>query len=342
MASTSFKTKQVTKKLLTPLQSRTKDVITNRFGLEEAERKTLEAIGQKYGITRERVRQIENFAISTIKKSDAYKEHAHVFDEIRDVVRKLGGVIAEDELLEYFSKDEITQNHIHLYLVLGDHFTKHKEDLHFKHRWSVDNKTADKVHASIKKLYVSLSDSELVKEEKIIDNFLEHLGELEEEYNKQQILRSWLALSKLIGKNQLNEWGKANSPQIKTRGIKDFAFLVLKKNGKPMHFRDVAREINKLFDKKAHIATTHNELIKDDRFVLVGRGSYGLREWGYTAGVVHEVITEILRETGKAMTREDIIEAVLKRRSVKPNTILVNLQNEKYFKKTKDGKYTLA
>jgi hypothetical protein len=342
MASTSFKTKQVTKKLLTPLQSRTKDVINNRFGLEEAERKTLEAIGQKYGITRERVRQIENFAISTIKKSEAYKETQPVFDEIRDIVQKLGGVIEEEELLQFFSKDEVTQNHIHLYLVIGDHFTKHREDAHFKHRWSVDDKTAEKVHTSIKKLYASLPESELVNEEKIVDDFILHLGELEDEYNKKEILKSWLALSKLIGKNQLEQWGKSNSPQIKTRGIKDFAYLVLKKNNKPMHFRDVAREINKLFDKKAHIATTHNELIKDDRFVLVGRGVYALREWGHTAGVVHEVITEILREKGTAMTKEDIIEAVLKRRSVKPNTILVNLQNEKYFKKNKEGKYTVA
>ena len=342
MASTSFKPKQVTKKLLTPLQSRTKDVITNRFGLEEAERKTLEAIGQKYGITRERVRQIENFAISTIKKSDTFSEHSFVFDEIKDVIQKLGGVISEKDLLNHFSKDEITQNHIHLYLVLGDEFIKHKEDVHFEHRWSVDDKTADKVHESIKKLYTGLSESELVEESKILADFALHLGDIKEEYTKKEIIRSWLALSKLIGKNQLDQWGRANSPQIKTRGIKDYAFLVLKQQTKPMHFRDVAREINKIFDKKAHIATTHNELIKDDRFVLVGRGLYGLREWGHTAGVVHEVITDILRENGKAMTREEIIDAVLLKRSVKPNTILVNLQNEKYFKKTKDGKYMVA
>ena len=337
----SFKTKQVTKKLLTPLQSRTKDVINNRFGLEESERKTLEAIGQKYGITRERVRQIENFAISTIKKSTEYKESQHIFDEIKEVVHKLGGIVAEEKLLSHFSKNEIDQNHIHFYLVLGDHFKKHKEDANFEHRWSVNDATAEKVHSSIKKLYSTLSESDLVNEDKMVSDFLNHLGEIEAEHSKEEIIRSWLALSKLIGKNQLGEWGKSTSPQIKTRGIKDFAFLVLKKNGKPMHFREVAKEINKVFDKKAHIATTHNELIKDDRFVLVGRGLYGLREWGHTAGVVHEVITEVLKEAGKPMDKESIIEAVLKRRSVKPNTVLVNLQNEKYFKKQKDGKYSI-
>jgi DNA-directed RNA polymerase delta subunit len=343
MANVNFKTKQVTKKLLTPLQSRTKDVISNRFGLEEVERKTLEAIGQKYGITRERVRQIENFAINTIKKSDAYKEHKDVFGEIQSIMHKLGGIIGEKELLNHFSKDEIAQNHIHFYLVLGDQFTKHKEDANFDHRWSVDDNVTEKVHSSIKKLYSSLSDSELIDEDKLIDEFVSHLGEIEEQYNKKEIIRSWLALSKLIGKNQLDQWGKSDSPQIKTRGIKDYAYLVLKKRMSPMHFREVAKEINKLFDKKAHIATTHNELIKDDRFVLVGRGLYGLKEWGHTAGVVHEVIAEVIKESGKkSLDKDTIVEAVMKKRSVKVNTILVNLQNEKYFKKMKDGTYSVA
>jgi hypothetical protein len=339
MASISFKPKQVSKKLLSPLQDRAKDVINNRFGLEDEERKTLEAIGQKYGITRERVRQIENFAISSIKKSPAYTEHQEIFEELRQVIEKLGGVVAEEELLSHLSKDVITQNHIHLYLVLSDYFTKHKEDDHFNHRWSINQEVSDKVHGALKNLYSSLSDEELIAEETLMKDFLKHLGEVAEEYRTEEILTRWLKLSKTIGKNQLNEWGKSDSPHIKARGIKDYAFLVLRKAGKPLHFRDVAKEINKLFDKEAHIATTHNELIKDSRFVLVGRGMYGLREWGHTAGVVRDVIVEVLQEAKTPLSKEEVIEAVLKRRNVKPNTVVVNLQNEKYFQKTKDGKY---
>ena len=341
MASISFKPKHVTKKLLSPLQDRAKDVINNRFGLEDEERKTLEAIGQKYGITRERVRQIENFAINSIKKSNAFDEHSYIFEEIKDILSNLGGVVGEEELLNHFSKDKITQNHIHLYLVLGEQFTKHKEDVDFNHRWSVDSEIADKVHGSLKKLYSSLSDEELILEEKLMESFLATLGDVAEKYREEEILSRWLKLSKTIGKNQLNEWGKAESSNIKARGIKDYAFLVLRKSGKPMHFRDVAREINKLFDKKAHIATTHNELIKDGRFVLVGRGMYGLRDWGHTAGVVRDVIVQVLEEAKKPLSREDVIAGVLSKREVKPNTVLVNLQNDKYFKKNKEGKYSL-
>lgn len=342
MAQLSFKPKQVTKKLLSPLQDRAKDVINNRFGLDDEERKTLEAIGKKYGITRERVRQIENFAIATIKKSTAFDEHSHVFEEIKNVIDKLGGIIGEEELLKHLSKDVVTQNHIHLYLVLGDQFEKHKEDEHFNHRWSTNADVADKVHDALKKVYESLTDEELIEEEAIMNSFTHHLGDLTEQYAHDEILKRWLTLSKLIGKNQLNEWGKSESPHVRARGIKDYAFLVLRRHGKPMHFRDVAREISKLFGKEAHIATTHNELIKDSRFVLVGRGLYGLREWGHTSGVVREVIQAVLEESKDPLTKEEIITRVLERRQVKPNTIVVNLQNAKFFKKTKDGKYSNA
>ena len=71
----SFKPKQVTKKLIGHLQDRSHDVVISRFGLgTDLERRTLEAIGEKYGITRERVRQIEHAALTAIRKHSSFKE----------------------------------------------------------------------------------------------------------------------------------------------------------------------------------------------------------------------------------------------------------------------------
>ncbi len=131
----------------------------------------------------------------------------------------------------------------------------------------------------------------------------------------------------------------ASSPNVSARGVRDYAFLVLRKHGSPMHFTEVAKAIGAHFDKRAHIATTHNELIKDKRFVLVGRGLYALSEWGYSTGVVRDVIAEVLKKNGP-LTREEIVDKVMRERYVKPNTILVNLQNPKYFKKNKESKYS--
>jgi len=154
--------------------------------------------------------------------------------------------------------------------------------------------------------------------------------------------KRWLSMSKTISKNPLGEWGKATSPNIRTRGIKDFAYLVMRRHGSPMHFKEVADSISKIFGKKTHYATCHNELIKDPRFVLVGRGIYALSEWGYKAGIAREVIEDILKRAGEPMGKEEIIKRVMKERYFKKNTILVNLANSKYFKKNAKGLYALA
>ncbi|HEC32712.1 MAG TPA: DUF3320 domain-containing protein, partial [Candidatus Kaiserbacteria bacterium] len=125
------------------------------------------------------------------------------------------------------------------------------------------------------------------------------------------------------------------------KGMRDFAYLAIKRHGSPMHFTEVAQAITDLFNKKAHVATCHNELIKDNRFVLVGRGLYALSEWGYSSGVVKDVLREILKKEGP-LSRDELIDRIRKERYVKDNTILVNLQDTLVFKKEKDGRYSLV
>lgn len=338
----SFKPRQLTKRLTGGLPDRAREVLFSRFGLgDDAEQKTLETIGESYGITRERVRQIENFAMESIKKSETYAAEQAAFDELKESIIKMGGVISEEDLLNHLAKDKSSQNHLHFFMVLHDDFVKHKEDDHFKHRWIVDKETSNRVHDSLRKLYETMDDDALLSEEDVINTFLAQLKDVAAHYKNEEILKRWLSLSKVIGKNPLGEWGKSNSSNIKTRGIKDFAFLIFRRHKRPMHFKEVAGEISKVFEKNAHVATTHNELIKDPRFVLVGRGLYALKDWGYSQGVVRDVIKEVLKKEGP-LSKDQIVKKVLEKRYVKENTIAVNLQNPKYFKKTKEGLYALT
>lgn len=342
MAAITFKPKQAVKRLLTPLSPRALDVMTKRYGLgESVDRMTLEGIGKTYGITRERVRQIENFALSAIKKSDAFKKEEAVFDELHKLVVSMGGVVCEEDFLAHITKDESTQNYLYFLLVLGDQFKREKEDENFNHRWIVDDKVSMKVHDAIRELYKTLSHEDLIPESEIVASFLEHLKDVSEEYKNEEITKRWLALSKTIAKNPLGEWGVAQSHNVNARGMRDYAYLIIRKHGSPMHFTEVAKSITSIFGKKAHVATCHNELIKDNRFVLVGRGLYALSSWGYEKGVVKDVIAKVLKKEGP-MTKKDIIDRVLKERHVKENTVFVNLQDTKMFKKTKEGKYALA
>ncbi len=338
----AFKPKQVTKRLLSVLSDRAQDVIMSRFGLgADTHRMTLEAIGKKYKITRERVRQIENYSIINIRKSKDYIKEKAAFDELRFVMLELGAIVSEEDLLKHLAKDKSTQNHIYFLLVVGEDFIKEKEDVEFKHRWLVDKDLSKKIHNSLRSLYATLSDDEILLESDMVEKFLDQVKDVNEKYKNEEIAKRWLSLSKVIGKNPLGEWGKAGSPNINAKGMRDYAFLVIRRHGSPIHFREVAKSIGELFNKKAHVATTHNELIKDPRFVLVGRGLYALAEWGYMSGVVKDVIREILQKHGP-LPKEEIIKKVLKERYVKENTIMVNLQNPKYFKKLKDGTYTAA
>lgn len=335
----TFKPKQVTKKLLAALPERARDVLEKRYGLgASTESSTLESIGQTYGITRERVRQIENYGIQTVQKSPVYEEFQDVFEELRATVDELGAIVSEDDLLETLSTDPATRNHLYFLLVLGNPFNRNKENNFFRHRWYVERKIADAVEHALQKVFDSLGEDELVSEDEILNRLQSELKDVEERYRDAAIMRRWLLMSKAIGRNPLGEWGPASSPNVRAKGIRDYAYLAVKRHGSPMHFKEVANAINELFGRKAHIATTHNELIKDDRFVLVGRGLYALTEWGYSAGVVKDVLREILTKHGP-LTRDEIIDKVRKERYVKDNTIVVNLQDMALFKQLPDGSY---
>jgi len=338
----TFKPKQVTKRLLSVLPPRAKDVLEKRYGLgQTVQTFTLESIGQTYGITRERVRQIENYGIQSIQKSEAYKENTEVFEEMRAALTSLGSVLSEKDLLDELSKDPSTRNHIYFLLVIGDPFHRIKETDAFSNRWTVEKKISETVEGALKNIFTSFTEDELISEDEILNRLKEELGEIEERYRDEKILKRWLAISKEIDKNPLGEWGPASSPNVRAKGIRDYAYLAVKRHGSPMHFKEVAEAILNLFEKKAHVATTHNELIKDRRFVLVGRGLYALSEWGYSAGVVKDVLRDILVTHGP-LTREEIIDKVRKERYVKDNTIIVNLQDTSLFKKLPDGGYIVV
>ena len=74
----SFQPKNITKELLSDLPDRSRKVLVDRFGLNsKGETRTLDAIGKEYGITRERIRQIENH---TLKKLESLPEAQRLRD----------------------------------------------------------------------------------------------------------------------------------------------------------------------------------------------------------------------------------------------------------------------
>jgi hypothetical protein len=313
----------------------------DRFGLSgKGEERTLDSIGQEYGITRERVRQIENHGISSVRDSDAYETHEGSLDEMKRVFTSLGSVLAEETLLDEVAKNGNEHNHVVFLLTVGHPFDYRREDSDFKARWHVDEQLASQIEGALTSLYESLEADRLMPEDEFINIFAKYLRQEGVKSRAPEIMTRWLLISKRVGKNPLGEWGRTESPHVRIKNTRDFAYLTLKRHGSPMHFTEVAKGIEKLFGRETHPATTHNELIKDNRFVLVGRGLYALKEWGYEPGVVREVIKGILQREGP-LTRDEIVDRVKRERYVKDATIAVNLQSDQ-FKRTADGRYAVA
>lgn len=336
-----FSPRTVTKELLAELPDRSRKVLIDRYGLSSSgERRTLESIGEEYGITRERVRQIENHSIEALRASDAYASLKGTLEDLKKVLNELGAVLAEHTILNEMPKSEADRNHILFILTVGHQFNDKREDAHFHRRWHADESTAEKVERALVNLYEATEPDLLMPEPEFFDRFGKTLKQEGVKGRDEGVLRRWLSLSKRIGRNPLGEWGRMESPHVRIKNTRDFAYLTLKRHGSPMHFTEVARGIQNLFGREAHPATTHNELIKDSRFVLVGRGLYALSEWGYQPGVVRDVIRAILEREGP-LEKDEIIERVKRERYVKDATIVVNLQNS-IFTRLPDGRYNLV
>jgi len=336
---------------------RTKEVLVRRFGLRDGDRKTLEAIGQDHNITRERVRQIEEAGLASLRQSKIMGKLEPVFKTFQEHLSEHGELKKEETLyddLTYvcFPVKEIERlrqegkaeelnrcrSAFYFILTLGDSFERLPENDYFYSAWT-NNKNSIKVA------------------KRTVDSLVKHLSSQKKVLSKDELfvtiknsfpdlsdkaIHSYVDVSKHIEKNYLGHFGLAHWPEISPRGVKDKAYIILKNSRQPMHFSEVTEAINKNLNsnRRAYVQTVHNELIKDNRFVLVGRGLYALTDWGYEPGTVAEIIKSILRQEGP-LNKEQVLKKVLEKRMVKENTILINLQNRKLFERDKQGRYSI-
>lgn len=349
--NTSVNIKKTVADLLKNTSARNKDIISRRFGLKTGQKETLESIGASYSITRERVRQIEESTLSQLRQAAADNTDVKRYIVLaRDILNERGGVIKETELFKSFSgseSDNTNNSSLVFLLTLSNELARYPENDDFNSFWSVNTATlasfSNSANSLVKVLekagrVVSNSDFAFLAQKHNVPSFSTSGKPLSE-----ADINLVMSISKNLGSNIFNEVGLASWSEIKPKGVRDKAFLVLKKSTKPQHFSDIASLINAsgFNNKKANVQTVHNELIKDDRFILVGRGMYALSEWGYRAGTVKDVLVDILKSSGKPLTKTALMAKVKDARMVKENTILLNLQDSKTFNKNVDGTYNL-
>ena len=338
------------------LNPRTQDIISRRFGLKNGNIETLESIGKKYKITRERVRQIEEAALRELRKNFESFNLGDSALKAKAILQSYGNVIREDFLFHEFSGSSQynkTNAALVFLMAISSGFENYPENEDYRNIWTAKDpfyinkakETVEKLTLAFKKRNSAVPEAELILffNKALKGEPRASASQSQDDISDKKIILSYLSLSKLIGKSIFGETGLVRWPEIRPKGIKDKAYLVLKRTNKPLHFRQIADTINShKFDlKRANFQTVHNELIKDKRFVLVGRGLYALSEWGYEAGTVKDVLVSILKKHGP-MNREKVIARAAEVRFVKPNTIVLNLQDKKHFKKDEKGLYCLV
>lgn len=321
-------------------REREREIVSRRFGLFDR-KETLEQIGELLGITRERVRQLEKAVVAKLRQAAEQGQLPHieqVQEQLITQLRKMGNVARVTDLSKQLTPDNsrIDQARVAFLAQLCPKLAVVEDSDHFHHSVGL----------------VELHDEKQIKDQvkRIIDAITSHsepadiktvAGKVGHEDHKHT--QALATTSKHLA--TLNDrWGLIKWPMVNPKNIRDKIYVILHEAGKHMHFNEIAEAIKESDFKRKDVTTQaiHNELIKDSRFVLIGRGIYALKEWGYKKGTVADIIAEVLRKSGQPLHRDEIVKQVLKSRYVKETTILLNLQGKPQFKRVAKATYGLA
>lgn len=330
---------QICNRLLDDLDNRSQEIIKRRFGLGQEKREPLQAIGNDHNITRERVRQIENHAITRVKSKKNILQP--VSDLLYNEFKKRAGVAKEDSILSELGGDQY-RNYVFFFLTIGDPFYRFKETDRFYTFWTINKMMLDLIQEIEKNILSQLSLAKRL----VTLNEIAMPSKLEKEISYND-LPYFLEISKNILKSPDGYYGLSQWPELNPKGIRDKIYVILKKKQKPLHFKELADEVNRFSfslgkPKKVSYQSVHNELIRDDRFILIGRGIYALKDSGYKPGPAKDLIAEVLREAKTPLSRDEIIQRIKKISLIKESTIISNLNNRNLFSKNKEGKYFLV
>lgn len=320
-------------------KEREREIIARRFGLFDR-RETLEQIGELLNITRERVRQLEKATLQKLKEAAA--QDLSTLQSVEELLishlQKMGHVARISDITPKLAPEnsKLDQARVAFLSLLSPKIVVIDDNDHFFHAIGLASKHTEK---NLRELVGKIIDAiQKIGEPTSIEKVSEAASNPDTEH-----VKSLASISKSVA-NLNGRWGLVKWPMVNPKNIRDKIYVVLHDNGKPMHFTEIAKSIQKSDFRRKDVTTQaiHNELIKDKRFVLIGRGIYALREWGFKRGTVADVIADILKKEGGPLHRDEIVRRVLKSRQVQETTILLNLQSKPQFKRVAKATYTLA
>lgn len=345
-------------------EDRSLKILIARFGLGGSEIYTLQDVGNAYGITRERTRQIQDKALQRLhsilfgaKSLASYVIPLRLVNEALAVKQELSHLdkklLSEYEIINFFclryevklaSKD---LNSLRFLLTILGYtpLATRFPSVELAPSWQIGEQ---------------LDSDNIVEAAKAILGVLKNevcsvpLFELQIKINRKRKSKFSLdcvhyALKLLNHDIELAAKDEYQLKFAKLSSKADQVYRVLKTANKPMHYRDFAKEINHLLvtsgeKPNANLRSIISQLATDKRFKNIGNsGIWGLDEWEDIVGSsVIELMEEFFHLKKRPATSSEIYEYVAAKRSIaSKNSIYTYLAMKEQFIRVSETEYAL-
>ncbi len=331
--------------ILGGLTDKEESVISRRIGFG-GEKETLQSIGNTWDITRERVRQIEDVGIKKIGRIVRSSGLVYIQETAEKLLAVSGGLMIKNKLVAALIEElhiDNTLNEGILEVIVQSDFNIQKSKPQigtntYFYTPEIQKKLIGAIHKEAMSLLKKKGD---IMETATLYEMIK--SNLAATYGKIEIclIDAILDIFDELVKGEEKYIGLTKWKILNPSTLKDKAIYVFKKEKNPIHFVELANKISDYFGEPVKVATIHNELIRNNEFVLIGRGIYVLKEWGYKPGTVLDVIMDIFAKAKSPLSTEEIIAKVLKTRKVKTSTIYMNLQNKQQIERVGRNMYQL-
>lgn len=343
--------------MLSVLPERERNILADRYGLWDGIAETLQDIGDKLALTRERIRQIEEKGLKRIRRlHNDGTIRSFIADRIRTQLESdpqgtcgivseeeaLGALAAEDTIeeaglaIEFFNDvDGAGENLLEQSLVPVESGV-----------YAATKRAANDYREVLRLVELSLQHQEKpLSETSLFDEVRIRAGR-DLTSGEVRIASRILSISPKVtylpkGTLALSEW-----KEFQKRDAPSVAEATLRLLGRPAHFREIAEKAGAIFGRTglAGAATIHNALVtKRKSFVWVKPGTYGLVAWGLKrAPFIKDRLIEVLSETRYPLAYWHLKEKVLEVCNCKEDSVRMTLDlNPALFRKFVGDQYGL-
>ena len=350
-------TKALIENMLARLPERQQGVIADRYGLWDGIAETLQDIGDKLGVTRERIRQIEATGLRRLRRVFGHQA-------VKDfVLQKLSiylasepdktcGILSEDEAAAALADDCSAEEAALAASFLQDLdapgqsvFARHLIEVE-PGIYCTENGVAAECRVLLELIESTLQQHQKpLSERRLYDDLANRsAGPL----TPRQVARigRLLAISPSVMRLRNGTIAFSKWTEFRRRDSTSLVEATLRLLGRPGHFREITQKIGSLFRDAGSVneRTIHNAIIREQRkFVWVKSGTYGLAAWGLKRPpFIKDRLVELLSESLYPLPFWHLKEKVLEVCNCREDSVRMTLDlNPRLFKKFEGDQYGL-